>query len=400
MNVRRWLECVSGSKCVCGGGGLLAPVARARRKWQHRGCHGTMEEMLSPLQSSPHFIHQSLARAIFSPPLALHLCRPRRVSLSLRSASSPTPPSPPPPPSSGRALYKQARDSASSLPLLQIVFLRLKTAVMIAFSHSIVKQTKKEKGKEGRRKGKKGERAAAVRRGPFCGRLLGIWIACQAKGDFPARRQGTMELFWQGGVMQSKGTILSDAAQSLRCPDSSLGSLRHIATSTHTRTHTRDVAHVNYSLVVRIKCKLRAQTEGNWVDVNDTTVKCVLKMSFGKYQSKGKKSDNMESLFVYKWCWQCVWHRHTSSLIFFFLSLCLLPECFAEVWNIPLCLHDRIHFICIRGIFTPRDWWMIPGFQSKSWFNFYMVPTSCEFLSFKLTWLFFFSLFFFLRCTL
>lgn len=112
--------------CVCGAslvGGLLAPVARARRKRQHQGLprRHCVEEMLPPV--FPHFIHQHLARAIFSPPLALHLCRSPRVYLSLFFFCSTLcplpplfspPPPPPPPPPSGRALYKHARDSASS----------------------------------------------------------------------------------------------------------------------------------------------------------------------------------------------------------------------------------------------------------------------------------------------
>lgn len=120
----------------------------------------------------PHFIHHSLACAVFhpsfpstfSPSLSLY---PSPISLplfipplhSLSSLVSLT--------SSGRALYKHARDSASSL-LFPNCPPPSETAALIAFSHSIVKgKKKKRRGRKGRKKKNKESPCDAAR---FVGR--------------------------------------------------------------------------------------------------------------------------------------------------------------------------------------------------------------------------------------
>ncbi len=150
---------------------LLASVARARRKWQCRGCHSSLGEMLSlafvsPLQSSispslmqsfsPHLLSVFVALALslypHTPlsvlPLFSFPCR-HLAGLSMNMPGTEAPLSP----------------SKLSSPVW----------MTIAFSRSILKQTRK-KTEKGRK-----ERIVAVQLGPF----VGIWIACQA-GDFPA----------------------------------------------------------------------------------------------------------------------------------------------------------------------------------------------------------------------
>lgn len=177
-----------------------------------------VEEVLSLPPVIHHFIHQSLAHAIFSSPLALS-----RAALSLFAAYCPP----------CRTLHKLARDSGSFSFHSSTVFLCL---LMIGFSRSTVKQQAtppiQKKGMEG----KWGH--------PLWGTVRNLNFQ---PGD--KTQLSSSDMWWSKQVLTLH--VLITKAWLIAWQSASFCTER-----------TQDEAHINNSSMAQIKCKLRTQTEG------------------------------------------------------------------------------------------------------------------------------------------